>query len=555
MDLNFTTITAKNYKLFKDVSVSGLSRVNVIIGKNNSGKSSLLDVIGAAYDVNQYMKFKSEIEKITVGTPITETIVQDLFQGYIGLGRWNPKNFFQEYGGRVIEGRISAKGGSSTLDKLKSEVEIISTDKTINDLKPYNRKGFETIQSYIDGNIFRRIAAERNIVPEHESNTGLNPSGEGASNLVRKIINESIYEESLIEEKLLKALNEIMYPEAEYENIRIQQIKKNEESLWEIFLQEKGSVRIPLSKTGSGIKTIILMLLNLIVIPALDKKSNKRYLYGFEELENNLHPAMQRKVFEYLYDFAVKNDTIIFLTTHSHVAINCFYDKSQASLFHIIKNHDDAEVKRIESYLDKADILADLDVKASDILQSNGIIWVEGPSDRIYIKRWLEIFTDNKFKEGQHYQFLYYGGRLLSHYALKEETELINILTTNRNAAIIIDSDKKNQRTSINSTKKRIVDEFEALKMFSWVTKGKEIENYITAKTVSARFNKNVKQCGKYELFPDYINRHYKGFTGKKVQFANEITQFITKENTKGYLDLEEKIKKLHSQIARWNGE
>lgn len=72
------------------------------------------------------------------------------------------------------------------------------------------------------------------------------------------------------------------------------------------------------------------MLLNLIVIPKLAKNSSKRYVYGFEELENNLHPAMQRKVFEYLHDFATKNDVTIFLTTHSHVAINCFYDKSDS---------------------------------------------------------------------------------------------------------------------------------------------------------------------------------------------------------------------------------
>lgn len=552
--LDLLSITAKKYKLFEDVSVSGLSRVNVIIGKNNSGKSSLLDIIAAAYDVNNYVKLKPEIEDITVSTSITETIVQDLFRGYTGIGRWNPKNFYQEYGGKMIEGRIAATGSPITSDKWKSQIEIVSTDKGIQELKQHWRNGVGSIQSYIDGNIFRRIAAERNIVPEPESNMGVSPSGEGATNMIRKIINDSTFEESLIEGTLLDALNEIMYPEAEYESIRIQQIKKNEETLWEVFLQEKGFSRIPLSKTGSGIKTIILMLLNLIVIPKLAKNSSKRYVYGFEELENNLHPAMQRKVFEYLYDFATKNDITIFLTTHSHVAINCFYDKQDASIFHIIKNQGKAEVKRIESYLDKAEILADLDVKASDILQANGIIWVEGPSDRVYIKRWLEVFTDNQFKEGQHYQFLYYGGRLLSQYALQEQTELISILTTNRNAAIIIDSDKRNQQASINQTKKRIVEEFEALQMFSWVTKGKEIENYITAATLVEKFEKNIKQCGKYELFPEYIKRHYNGFSGKKVQFASEVIPFITAENTRGHLDLEEKIKKLYSQIAKWNG-
>ena len=552
--MNFLSITAKRYKLFDEVTISGLSRVNVIIGKNNSGKSSLLDIIGAAYDVNNFVKLKTEIEDIIVSAPITEAVVQDLFRGYTGIGRWNPKNFYKEYGDKAIEGKISAKGSPITSDKWKSQIEIISSDKGIQELKQHWRNGVESIQTFVEGNIFRRIAAERNIVPELVSDMGVSPSGEGATNMIRKIINDSALEESLIEEMLLDALNEIMFPEAEYESIRIQQIRKDEETLWEVFLQEKGSSRIPLSKTGSGIKTIILMLLNLIVIPKLAKSSSKRYVYGFEELENNLHPAMQRKVFEYLYDFAGKNDVTIFLTTHSHVAINCFYDKQDASMFHIIKNQGKAEVKRIESYLDKAEILADLDVKASDILQANGIIWVEGPSDRVYIKRWLEIFTDNQFKEGQHYQFLYYGGRLLSQYALQEQTELISILTTNRNAAIIIDSDKRNQQASINSTKKRIVEEFEMLQMFSWITKGKEIENYITAATLVEKFGKNIKQCGKYELFPEYIKRHYNGFTGKKVQFACEITPFITAVNTKGHLDIEEKIKKLYSQIARWNG-
>lgn len=554
MGLNFIDITAKRYKLFDEVSIFGLSRVNVIIGKNNSGKSSLLDIIGAAYDIDNYAKLKSEIEDIFVSVSITETMVRDLFRGYISIGRWNPNNFYKEYGDKTIEGKVSAQRSLINSDKWKSQIEIVSSDVGIQELKPHWRNGVESIQTFIDDNIFRRIAAERNIVPESESNMGVSPSGEGATNMIRKIINDSAYEESLIEGMLLDALNEIMFPEAEYESIHIQQVRKKEETLWEVFLQEKGSSRIPLSKTGSGIKTIILMLLNLIVIPKLAKNSSKRYVYGFEELENNLHPAMQRKVFEYLYDFAVKNDVTIFLTTHSHVAINCFYDKQDASMFHIIKNQGKAEVKRIESYLDKAEILADLDVKASDILQANGIIWVEGPSDRVYIKKWLEVFTDNQFKEGQHYQFLYYGGRLLSQYALQEQTELISILTTNRNAAIIIDSDKRNQQASINSTKKRIVEEFEALHMFSWVTKGKEIENYITAATLAEKFGKNIKQCGKYALFPEYIKRYYNGFIGKKVQFASEVIPFITVENTRGHLDLEEKIKKLYSQIVRWNG-
>lgn len=35
-------------------------------------------------------------------------------------------------------------------------------------------------------------------------------------------------------------------------------------------------------------------------------------------------------------------------------------------------------------------VCADLGYRPSDLLQANAIIWVEGPSDRIYINHWLD---------------------------------------------------------------------------------------------------------------------------------------------------------------------
>lgn len=206
---------------------------------------------------------------------------------------------------------------------------------------------------------------------------------------------------------------------------------------------------------------------------------------------------MQRRVFEYLYSFTEKHDVRIFLTSHSHVAINVLYGKDNACIYHVTKENKYSSIKPVGTYFDKIDILEDLDVKASDILQSNGIIWVEGPSDRIYIKRWLEVFTDNQFVEGRDYQFLYYGGKLLSHYELGRDESvegLINILTTNRNAAIVIDSDKKYASAKINDTKKRVKEEFEKQGFMCWITQGKEIENYLTARSINQAFNKKLKK-------------------------------------------------------------
>ncbi|MCM1327734.1 MAG: ATP-binding protein [Lachnoclostridium sp.] len=549
----YTGIQFSGYKLFSEENIiefDKITNINVIIGKNNSGKSSLLDVIEMAYDETAFRKQNKQIGSICVNTPITKDMVQSIFSGFRGIGVWNETNYWQQVEGKNIMFEL----GGTKNSKNSSGYRVINTDDFPMANQSYFQNGLYDFERKKENYIFRHLSAERNIIPEKEMDLKLSSTGEGASNLVRVFLNDSSYDESVIEGLLLSALNKIMHPEAEFESIRIQQTKIGGEYVWEIYLKEKGRERVPLSKSGSGIKTIILVLLNLIVVPLQSQNIGKTIVYGFEELENNLHPAMQRKLFDYIYEFAVEKNIYIFITTHSHVAINTFFDKEKACIYHVVKENQGAVLKRIESYIDKTEILDDLDIKASDILQANGIIWVEGPSDRIYIKRWLKIFCNNQFEEGKHYQFLYYGGRLLSQYSAEEETDLISIITTNRNAAIVIDSDKRNQATPLNDTKKRIIEEFDKLGMFCWVTKGKEIENYIPKEAIEKKFDTQIrKKCEKYELFPDYIKSYYKNFANRKVPFANEIEDYITKENSLSMLDLKNQIEKLYKSIKKWN--
>lgn len=549
----YTGIQFSGYKVFSEenlIELDKITNVNIIIGKNNSGKSSLLDVIEMAYDEAFFDKEKRQIDLLRLNSPMTKDMVQSLFSGHSSIGNWNASNYWEKVEGKNI---LIELGGTRN-SKNPSGYRAIDNGDIPMTNKSYFQRGLYEFEQEKKKYVFRRLSAERNIVPEKEMDLELSNTGEGASNLVRVFLNNSKYDENIVEELLLNALNKIMYPEAEFESIRIQQTIVGGEYVWEIYLKEIGEERVPLSKSGSGIKTIILVLLNLIVIPALTSNIGKIITYGFEELENNLHPAMQRKLFDYIYEFAVEKNIYVFITTHSHVAINTFFDKEKACIYHVIKENNGALLKRIETYIDKTEILDDLDIKASDILQANGIIWVEGPSDRIYIKKWMEIFCDNQFEEGKHYQFLYYGGRLLSQYSAEEETDLVSIITTNRNAAIVIDSDKRNRATPLNSTKKRIIDEFNKLGMFCWVTKGKEIENYIAKEAIELKIGKEIrKKCDRYELFPDYIKPYYKNFTNKKVPFANEIKNYITKDNSLSILDLKVQIIKLYKSIEKWN--
>ncbi len=98
-------------------------------------------------------------------------------------------------------------------------------------------------------------------------------------------------------------------------------------------------------------------------------------------------------------------------------------------------------------------ILVNLGSNGADILQCNGVVWVEGPSDIIFIEKWLNMYAnENKlpmFKRGMHYEFQMYGGTLLDSLCMikdgspeiDEQRKLIEMFSFSRNAYVVTDSD------------------------------------------------------------------------------------------------------------------
>ena len=559
-DNRIKAIQFEGYKSFPTGTVNELDLtplISVLIGKNNCGKSSCIDAIECVFKPHHYASVNSLFTRVS---PIFELDTKNIESGFSkNMGGGDvPGSTHYSYGskfvGKSITTNLSTTSSGSnkflSLELNQSQPDLKLTEASLEwgiVVRSYNN-----FQSYYE---FRRINADRDLIPEIESGNELvGYDGTGATNLLRKFVNHNLYDEKLVEESLLQELNKIMEPDSHFKNIRLQQIDEADSIKWEIFLEEDDGRRFALSKSGSGLKTIILMLINLYILPTTKKYKNKDIIFAFEELENNLHPALQRKVFEYLYDFAVKNNVHIFLTTHSHIAINTFFEKERTALYHVQKNNGISKLTSITNRESRLDVLSDLDVKASDLFQSNGVIWVEGPSDRIYINRWLKVFCNSEYIEGSHYQFLYYGGKNLAHITANDNLDdLISILKTNQNAAIVIDSDKKSENERINKTKSRIKKEFDSINGFCWITKGKEIENYISTDTLRQKYGDTMPELGSYVLFPDYIKIKCKSFSSQKVAFAKSIVEYITIDNSKDIMDLKKQVEKLYSLIEKWN--
>lgn len=243
---------------------------------------------------------------------------------------------------------------------------------------------------------------------------------------------------------------------------------------------------IKIQNAGSGIAQLFIVCAYLeldaihskvVIDGTIIEKTQK--MYFLEEPESHLHPALVRRFARYLESH---ENAQFFITSHSNTLLDGLRTKGKAFSFSysIEAGCVARECKELSDYFE---VLDSLGVKGSDLLQTNCVLWIEGPSDRIYLNWWLNSISDLSppLIEGSDYAFAFYGGSNLSHFTLSDDAteDFIRMVDICRFSAVMMDRDLSIETSDgeILERKKRILASADQFRKLAIVSISREIEN------------------------------------------------------------------------------
>ena len=350
------SLDIKNYRNLRKLSISSLGKVNLIIGKNNTGKSTILEAIAifeSKVNLNliyQLLSDRGEIFNETVLNKITKELnikaLSSLFTDWnVGFEESDAISIGSFECG--ISGNVMSPEDSISLRFVKYFEEIqkdnqggitarkrILIQNTLDQEFANLKEGLE-IKVGKSSSIFSFEEDRLNIY-----RTGSRSQGNGdivqflrTRNIDREI-NGMLFDKIILTEKeqiLIDALK-IIEPSTE----RIAFVEESKGKRTAVIKLSNPTRVLPIQSMGDGINRILTIILALL--------NADNGLLLIDEFENGLHYTVQEQLWNIIFVLSKKLNVQIFVTTHSEDCISGF-----ARILNSQDNVNDGKLIRLEN--------------------------------------------------------------------------------------------------------------------------------------------------------------------------------------------------------------
>lgn len=434
-------------------------KVNIIIGKNDSGKSYLMrQILMRNINRKTHFVFKNKADFELVGIKkiyfynfknMIETLIEDntkLKESYNQLFIHN----LYETDGHVYFTIEQEQSLSDFLKKIEENINIQDVERIAlleiikreysNIISPMWAEPsyyYPTIRNALlkidDGLNDERL--EKNIIDEYFKTY---KKQEGSSEL-KIITGQKI---SFDIEKYIKSNNDWEKEKFKKYKVKLAKILKVKEinfiiRNFQILIVIDGK-ECAFNEVGEGIQNIVILT---FYIDDNQKTANRIFI---EEPEINLHPGLQR---DFVKGLAEHFNSQIFITTHSPHFVDLVYEDEKNFSVVCVKK-ENGEINAYNPKLEFFETDELLDVRASSLMLSNCIVWVEGPSDPNFVNSLLKLYIIAKckkeFSKYCHYNYAYNNSVNLSkHINFKKcpEEARMNLKKISKNSFFIFDFD------------------------------------------------------------------------------------------------------------------
>jgi len=572
------SITVNNYRPFKVLEDVRLGQLTTMVGKNDTGKSSILRAIQLFFekkpkidpsdvhdnaapneDVMIEIVFTSFPEKIEIEEGIETTLRDEMLldeNEYLRIRKTYPRDKLTNFGMSLItqdfqddffgglanlkETELNKRCREADIDVTKAGRGITNRSKREALRAKAKERGIEIGEYELKlspkDELWKCIESRLPDFDLFESETKTDVSETSFQSPFRPIIKTAADQPDVTDArgKFTGAIERALQGEV---NKIFERLKRHTDGInaltvkpvfswdkavvFQIYGKDHDGVDKALEKRGSGIRRLLMVaFFEYLAEEGEEKEAN--FIFGIEEPENDLHPGLQRELAQSFRQLADLGYQII-VTSHSPVFAGA---SPMEDLTLIIRKGGIARAIQ-QPELDTSEIAEELGVEPADqITGYKACVFVEGKSDIMF---WKTVAS--KLKEGGHIEanfedkgigFIPVGGSNLKHWI-----DIRAMKRLNRRFGAVVDSDRKSQTDSIPQSKRNWENQCKQDGGTFFILRKREIENYLHRNAIE-KSGRTLQQYG--------------DFTDMKKLFGENVIKVILDMNPDEILEMDKYI-------------